>query len=431
MIRRRAAVRPLRGRVRVPGDKSVSHRALIVGALAEGTCEVARPNLGNDVRSTATALEQLGVPCRLDAETSKAVVEGRGWSRLQEPADVLDAGNSGTTMRLLLGVCSAIGGSSVLSGDASLRRRPMLRVVAPLRQMGAVIDGRAHGDLAPLQVRGGDLRGANLELRVASAQVKSALLLAGLAADGATSITEPASSRDHTERLLAAAGVEVRRDGLTVGLEGAQRVEPFSGVIPGDISSAMFLIAAACIVPGSEIELLDVGLNPTRCAALDVLRDMGAHVVAEETSRSLGEPIGTIRVAYRELRGVSISGPLATALIDEIPSLAVVASQAEGETTFEGAAELRVKESDRIRALVTGLTALGADAEERPDGLIVRGKAALHGALVDSHGDHRIALAFAVAGLGATGSVHVRGWSCVDTSFPEFLDSLGQLGRNR
>lgn len=421
----------LRGRVRIPGDKSISHRALVLGALAGGPSEVARPNLGHDVRATAGALSSLGVPCRLDEAKSIAKVEGRGWSRLREPETVIDAGNSGTTMRLLLGVCAGMPGATVLTGDDSLRARPMLRVVAPLRQMGATVDGRDHGNLAPLYVRGGDLTGIDIELTVASAQVKSALLVAGLAATGMTSVTEPGFSRDHTERMLAAAGVGLSREGTSVALAGGQGIEPFKGVVPGDVSSAMFLVAAAAIVPGSEIEITDVGLNPTRTAALDVLRSMGADIEIEQTATSMGEPIGTIVVRHRDLHGVQVPEASVPALIDEIPALAVVASQAEGDTTFTGAAELRVKESDRIAALVGGLRSIGGVAEELPDGLVVSGPCALEEGEVDPRGDHRIALAFAVAALVAAGSVRVHGWSCVDTSFPEFLDVLGEVTPRR
>lgn len=423
--------RPLAGSVALPGDKSITHRALILGALAEGASEFARPNLGADVRATAAALRRLGVACELDAGKAIAKVEGRGWRGLGEPEDVLDAGNSGTTMRLLLGVCAAIPASSVITGDATLRRRPMLRVVAPLRQMGAAIDGRSHGDLAPLQVRGGDLQGIDVELPVASAQVKSALLLAGLAAAGETTVVEPGVSRDHTERMLTAAGATLDRQPSSVRLAGGQTLHPFRAMVPGDISSALFLIAAAAIVPGSAIELTDVGLNPTRGAALDVLRAMGADIEVEETSESMGEPIGTVRVTHAELRGVDVPESSVPALIDEIPALAIVASQAEGETVFSGASELRVKESDRIAALAAGLTAVGGEVEELPDGLVVRGPTRLRSGRIDPRGDHRIALAFAVAGLAATGSVRVEGWSCVDTSFPEFLDVLGEVSTAR
>ena len=427
----RSRVAPLKGTVRIPGDKSITHRALILAALAKGRSQVARPNLGDDVGATARVLTQLGAVCELDGAKSTAQVEGMGWEGLSEPAAVLDAGNSGTTMRMVLGVCAGLGGSSVLTGDESLRRRPMLRVVGPLRQMGATIDGRNHGDLAPLHVRGGDLEAVEIDLPVASAQVKSALLLAGLRAGGTTTVSEPRPSRDHTERMLESAGVEIVREGSRVAVRGGQQLEPFGGVVPGDVSSAMFLVAAACVVPGSSIEITDVGLNPTRTAAFDVLRQMGAAIEVKQASVSMGEVIGTISVQHRELQGVEVAKEVIPALIDEIPALAIVASQAEGETVFTGAGELRVKESDRVAALVDGLTATGGLAEELEDGLIVRGPTALTGGEIDPLGDHRIALSFAVAALIATGALRIHGWSCVDTSFPEFLDVLGEVGGKR
>lgn len=426
---RPSAPRPLRGTVAIPGDKSISHRALIMAALASGPSTLARANFGADVKATAAALTQLGAGCIVDEDNRQVKVEGVGWPGLREPSGVLDAGNSGSTMRMMLGVCAGIPGLSVLTGDASLSRRPMLRVAAPLRQMGARVDGRDHGNLAPLTIRGGELTGIEVELSVASAQVKSALLLAGLNAAGTTRVTEPGASRDHTERMLTALGVPVVKDGRVVSVTGGARWDAFSAVVPGDLSSAMFLIAAAAIVPGSRLTLTGVGLNPTRTGALEVLAAMGSDVEWSEETSSLGEPIGTITVSCQPLHGVQVDPVVVPSLIDEIPALAVIATQAEGETTFTGAQELRVKESDRIASVVGGLRSLGAEAAELPDGLVVRGPAVLHGGEIDSGGDHRIALAFAVAGLLSTEKVRVTGWSSVDTSFPEFLDILGEATR--
>ena len=423
---RARAPRPLHGTVAIPGDKSISHRALILAALASGPSVLARTNFGADVKATASALTQVGAACIVDENNRQVKVEGVGWRGLREPHGVLDAGNSGSTMRMMLGICAGIPGLSVLTGDDSLRRRPMLRVAAPLRQMGAVVDGRDHGNLAPLAIRGGGLTGIDIELPVASAQVKSALLLAGLNAEGTTRVTEPGASRDHTERMLKALGVDVVTEGRSASVAGGATWEGFSAVMPGDISSAMFLIAAAAIVPGSQLTLTGVGLNPTRRGALDVLRSMGSDVAWSEETSSLGEPTGTVTVSCRPLRGVQVDPGLVPALIDEIPALAVIATQADGETSFTGAQELRVKESDRIAALVTGLRAVGAEAEELPDGLVVRGPTVLGGGEIDSRGDHRIALAFAVAGLLSSEKVRVIGWSSVETSFPEFLDILGE-----
>lgn len=419
------------GEVSVPGDKSITHRALIMGALARGRSVVAVPNSGEDVASTASMLQALGAECSVDVDKAQATVEGSGPEGLLEPAGVLEAGNSGTSLRLIAGLCSGIEGLSVLTGDASLRGRPMLRVVAPLRQMGARIDGRDHGNLAPLVVRGGGLSGIDIDLPVASAQVKSALLLAGLSADGATTVREPGASRDHTERMLSALGVPIRVESRSVSIEGAHEIPAFRAVIPGDISSALFLIVAAAVIPGSDLTITGVGLNPTRTAALDVLRWMGADIDHSVDREELGEPIGSVRVRHSELKGVEIPGDLVPALIDEIPVLAIAAAQADGATVFSRVGELRVKESDRIEAIAEGLRALGGRIEVATDGFTVHGGGPLHGGVVDSQGDHRIAMAFAVAGMAIGEKVRVERWSCVDTSFPEFLDVMGEATRKK
>jgi 3-phosphoshikimate 1-carboxyvinyltransferase len=302
----------------------------------------------------------------------------------------------------------------------------MLRVVAPLRQMGATVDGPRHGDRAPLFVRGGGLTGIDLELPIASAQVKTCVLLAGLAAAGRTSVAEPGPSRDHTERMLAAAGVEVVRDAGSVGLDGGQELQAIDWDVPGDLSAATFFVVAATLLEGSDLTIERVGLNPTRAGALEVLREMGADIDVEPEGVDGGEPIGSVRVRHAPLRGVEVTGERVATLLDEIPVLAVAASQAEGETAFRGASELRVKESDRIASMAGGLRSIGADVEELSDGMVVRGPAALSGGRVPSHGDHRVAMSFAIAGLVADANVVVDGWSCVDTSFPSFLDVLGR-----
>jgi 3-phosphoshikimate 1-carboxyvinyltransferase len=302
----------------------------------------------------------------------------------------------------------------------------MLRVAAPLRQMGATVDGRAYGELPPIVVRGGSLRPIDAELNVASAQVKTAILLAGLRAHGRTSVTEPAVSRDHTERMLAAAGVEVARAGTRCSVEGGSEPVPVRWEVPGDTSSALYLVAAALLVPGSELTITDVLLNPTRTAALDVLVRMGADLTIEEKDVSGGEPRGDVTARYSELTATDVAPGEVPGLIDELPLLAVIASQAEGTTTVSGAGELRVKESDRITAMVAGLDALGTRAEERPDGMVIEGPAPLTGGAIDSLGDHRVAMSFAIAGLVSAEGVRVSRWSCVDTSFPGFLDVLGR-----
>ncbi len=413
----------------MPGDKSISHRALLVSALAEGSSRLRGLNEGRDVAATGAALRALGVALGSAESNDEVEVEGRGGMGLQEPVGVLDCGNSGTTMRMALGVCARVSGASVLVGDASLSRRPMLRVVAPLRQMGAVIDGREYGNHAPLFVRGGELDGIEHEMTVASAQVKSALLLAGMGASGTTTVIEPAPSRDHTERMLASCGVPIRRSDGAVALDGGVAPSPLELTVPGDISAAAFFLAAAACLPGSELTVTGVGLNPTRTGFLEVLRAMGAELDITETEEVTGEPCGSITVRAAPLRGVEIGADIVARLIDEIPILAVVATQAEGETVVRGAAELRLKESDRIDALVNGLRRLGVPVEALPDGLVVRGPAPLGGGRVESRGDHRIAMSFAVAGLVASEKVTVQGWSCVDTSFPGFSELLVRAQR--
>ena len=421
---RRQPIPALTGTVEVPGDKSVSHRALILAALASGESTISGVNVGDDVRATARMLGGLGVACDLDPENYEVRVKGSGWDGLREPDEPLDAGNSGTSLRLLIAVCAAIEGATVLTGDESLRRRPMLRVVAPLRQMGARIDGRHFGDRAPLLVRGGDLSGLDHESLVASAQVKSAVLLAGLRASGTTSVTEPALSRDHTERMLAAAGVPVERTGLKVSVRGGSTVRPVNWVVPGDISAAMFFVVGALILPGSDLTIASVGLNPSRSAAIEVLRRMGARIEITPGPERSGEPTGRLRVLHSELSGTEIAPEEIPGLIDEIPALVVAATQAHGATVIRGASELRVKESDRVSALVEGLHSLGADADELDDGLVVRGPSQLGGGEVHSRRDHRIAMAFAVAGMVAIDRVRVHEWTCVETSFPGFLAAL-------
>jgi 3-phosphoshikimate 1-carboxyvinyltransferase len=415
---------PLTGSVAVPGDKSVSHRALILSGLAAGTSTITGLNTGEDVAATAGAMAALGATVALSHDNAE--VEGYGMGELKEPGQVIDLGNSGTSMRTLLGVCSGVGGVSVLTGDDSLRSRPMLRVAAPLRQMGATVDGRRHGELPPMVVRGGDLTGIDVTLDVASAQVKTALLLAGLSARGTTSVTEPGVSRDHTERMLTAAGVRVDRSGTTCSVEGGSAPHPFTWKVPGDTSSALYLLVAALLVPGSELTVTNVLLNPTRTAAFDVLRRMGADLTVVPAGEVSGEPHGEVTARASDLTATTVEPEEVPGLIDELPLLAVAASQAQGRTVVRGAAELRVKESDRIAAMVGGLAAVGVTAEEAPDGFAVEGPAPIKGGSVDSLGDHRVAMSFAVAGLLSAEGIKVARWSCVNTSFPGFLDVLGK-----
>jgi 3-phosphoshikimate 1-carboxyvinyltransferase len=406
--------RPLRGRIVVPGDKSISHRALILAALAEGTSAVRGLSDGDDVAGTRAAIAAMGATLDGDEITG-------GRSRLHEPGDVLDMGNSGTGIRLLAGMCAGFPWLTVLTGDGSVRRRPMSRVAEPLRAMGARVDGRDDGRLPPLAVRGGALRGLDYELPVPSAQVKSAVLLAGLSAEGETVVRQPVITRAHTEEMLVACGadLDVSDNGLIVRLRPS-KLQPFELDVPGDPSQAAFWIVAACIVPGSEVTVDDVYLGPARAGFLDVLARMGADVerVGERSVRARYSP---------DLHGTTVGGGEVADVIDEIPVLAVAAGMAAGESRFTDAGELRVKESDRIDAVATLLTALGARIETVEDGFAVQGADRLRGATGDAHGDHRIAMAMAVAGLAADGTTTIEGWEAVATSYPGFERDMEHL----
>lgn len=415
--------RPLRGRLRLPGCKGISHRALLFSALADGRSTISNLADGEDVASTARALEQLGVRISVEADGSVAVT-ARGIDGLRESEGIIDCGNSGTTMRMLCGLVAGRPFLSILTGDPSLSQRPMRRVVTPLRAMGATLDGRADGEYAPLTVRGGALAGMRHELAVASGQVKTALVLAGLQASGETEIVEPAPSRDHTERMLGALGAPVERiDDRTLRVR-AGAPESFELAVPGDPSSAAFFVVAATIVPGSSIVLEDVSLNPARIEYLDLLREMGAQIEVTVTATRVGEPVGAIAVEAAPLHGIEISGR--EAIIDELPVLAIAGAFADGVTTIRDAAELAVKETNRIGALEQELTQLGVGVEARRDGLVVRGGTP-RGATLKSHGDHRIALCAAVAGLAAEGETTVRGWPAVAISYPGFEADLATL----
>jgi 3-phosphoshikimate 1-carboxyvinyltransferase len=410
---------PLRGVLHVPGDKSISHRAAILGAIAEGTTRIVGFLRAEDCMSTLRCLRALGVPIE---ERGSALEVGGGV--LREPDDVLDVGNSGTTLRLLAGVLAGRRFHSVLTGDASIRRRPMDRVADPLRRMGARISGRQGGRLAPLGIDGGGLHGIAYRTPVASAQVKSAVLLAGLSAEGDTTVEEPSQSRDHTERMLGAFGVEVTREGLTTHLRGPAALRATEVRVPGDLSSAAFFLVAAALVPGSELAVANVGLNQTRTGVLDILGMMGITIDVRDVREEGGEPVGTVAVRAGRLHGTVIGGALIPRAIDELPVLAVAASLAEGETVIRDAAELRVKESDRVEALVRELGRLGAAIEARADGLVITGGRRLRGGHVASGGDHRIAMALAVAGLCADGPVTIDDPACIETSFPGFAEAL-------
>jgi len=431
---------PLRGTCRVPGDKSISHRALLFGALSDGEVAISGLGRGGDNVSTARALQALGVELELDPASATARVRGAGVGGLRAAAAPLDCGNSGTTIRLLTGLLSGRPFETTLFGDASLTRRPMRRLATPLREMGATIEGRGDaarpGDIfPPLRVRGGALHGITYELPVASAQLKSALVLAGLQAAGATVIKEPGRSRDHTERMLRFLGAPItvdERDGaIRVDAQGWNgRLRAGAITVPGDLSSAAFLVVAALIVPGSDVTVEGVGLNPTRTGVLDVLAAMGAGLEVTVTGEAMGEPVGRVRARHARLRGVDVGGELALRSIDEIPALAVAAALAEGRTTFSDLKELRIKESDRIAALARELGRAGVATLERPDGLIVDGLAggAPRGGTVEPEHDHRIAMAGAILGLAGGDDETVIPAEEIATSFPTFADTLRALG---
>jgi 3-phosphoshikimate 1-carboxyvinyltransferase len=418
--------RALRGTLAVPGDKSISHRAAIFNALADGEAVVQNFLAGEDCMSTLSVLRALGVDCALDPPSQPPTlrVRGAGLCGLREPEDVLDCGNSGTTMRLMAGVLAGQPFHSVLTGDASLRSRPMARIAEPLRQMGAHVDGRDGGALAPLAVRGGDLRGIRYRMPVASAQVKSALLLAALYASGDTVVEEPGPARDHTERMLSAMGVSVTREGPAVGVAPPDRLEPLSMRVPNDISAAAFWMVAAAVHPDAELHLPGVGVNPTRSGIVDVLREMGADIALHEERVVAGEPVADVVVRSSRLRGVTVAGDTIPRLLDEVPAIAVAAAFADGTTEIRDAQELVVKESDRVATTAEQLARLGVDVTPRADGMAIRGGRRLRGATVESHGDHRLAMALAVAALNAEGATELKRADAVAVSYPVFWEHL-------
>lgn len=420
----------LRGELRVPGDKSISHRSVMFGAIADGVSRVSGFLTGEDSVNTARAFASMGV--RIDGMGgSELTVHGAGLDGLKAPSEVLDLGNSGTSMRLLAGLLAGQGFGCTLTGDEYLCRRPMTRVVKPLTMMGATVRGQGEKNYPPLTIEpvGRDkLKAINYVSPIASAQVKSSVLLAGLYADGVTTVTEPVKSRDHTERMLRYMGVDVSgggfAGGLTVGVMGGQRLTARDFTVPGDISSAAFMMVAAAVTPGSNLLIKGVGINPTRTGIIDVLRLMNAAITVEDPSDDGPEPVADIRVEYSELRGIDIGGELFVRAIDEFPVICIAAACAKGVTTVRDAAELRVKESDRINAMAVELDKLGVIARETPDGIIIDGGSRLHGALVDSHGDHRVAMSMAVAGLVAEGETEITDTACINTSFPGFSELI-------
>ncbi len=425
----RLRVRPvpgLRGTIEVPGDKSISHRAALLGAIADGPTEVSGYLEAEDCLATLAAIEKLGVEVTRKGPGHYRIA-GVGLTGLGEPDAVIDCGNSATTARLLLGVLAGQPFCTVLTGDDSLRRRPMARVSAPLRQMGATIIGRAEGGKLPLAVQGRrPLSALTYRPPVASAQVKSAVLLAGLWADGPVVVEEPWASRDHSERMLRQFGARLTVEGRRVTLAPGGALKGCAVQVPGDISSAAFFLVAGAVVRDSRVTIRRVNLNPTRTGILDVLASMGAQVDQSDLQPSV-EPTGTLGVGHTNLRGTTIAGALIPRLIDEVPALAVAAAVATGPSEIRDAAELRVKESDRVAALARELGRMGARLEERRDGLLIHGGATLRGARVESGGDHRIAMALVIAGLAASGETVVEDTACIATSFPGFVETLNAL----
>jgi len=420
----------LQGRLRVPGDKSISHRSVMFASLAEGRSRISGFLNGEDCLSTMKAFRSMGAEVQIDAP-DRLRIGGVGLHGLKAPTQALDLGNSGTSMRLMAGLMSGQRFSSVLSGDASLSRRPMRRVVDPLRRMGAQIETTENGT-APLSIGPADhLHGIRYESPVSSAQVKSCLLLAGLYAEGETLVLEPAPSRDHSERMLRAFGVEVLAQAGRASLRGGQALQACDIEVPADISSAAFFMVAAAIVPGSELILTDVGINPTRTGVIEILRRMGADIEVLEPREFGSEPVADLRVSGVGLSGIEIGSELVASAIDEFPALFIAAACADGETVITGAEELRVKESDRIQAMVDGLRILGVDAEARADGACIAGVGAegqLGGGRIDSLGDHRVAMSFAVAALRANSPIVIDDCANVDTSFPGFAELAAGAG---
>jgi 3-phosphoshikimate 1-carboxyvinyltransferase len=419
-------VRRICGSVRLPGDKSIAHRAVMLSGICRGTSRIANFPFSRDSLSTVACLRALGVRIDRHDETG-LVVHGRGLRGLQPPRGPLDAGNSGTTMRLLSGLLAGQDFPIILNGDDSLRRRPMRRIIEPLRAMGAEISGAGGDRFAPLRIRGGRLRPIDYTLPVASAQLKSALLLAGLYAPGKTTVRSPAPSRDHTERMLIDRGADLTVSGDLVAIRGGGEMAASDITLPGDLSSAAFFLAAAILVPGSQLTIEGVGVNPTRTGLLDVLADMGVDISISGERSVNNEPVADLMVRFGEIRATEVSGPIVPSLIDELPVLAVLATRAKGTTVVRDATELRIKETDRIAAMAEELGKMGARIEATDDGWIIEGPVRLRGATVESRWDHRIAMALAVAALAAEGETCIQGAESVEVSFPGFWEKMKEV----
>jgi len=415
----------LKGEIAIPGDKSISHRSIMFGAIAKGKTTVSNFLLGEDCLSTISCFRKLGV--NIEQVEDKVIINGNGLEGLEEPKDVLDVGNSGTTIRLLLGILAGRNFHNVLIGDESIGKRPMTRVTNPLSLMGATIQGRRNGEYTPLSIAGGGLKGIEYELPVASAQVKSSLLFAGMQANGVTTIIEPVKTRDHTERMIRKFGGKIEIDGLTLRISGEQQLEGSEIHVPGDISSAAFFLVAGAIVTNSEITLRNVGLNPTRTGIIDVMKEMGADLEIININEDSFEPCGDLIIKTSSLKGVTIDGDLIPRLIDEIPVIALLATQAEGVTIIKDAEELKVKETNRIDTVVAELKQLGADIEATEDGMIITGKSQLKGGTVSSHGDHRIGMMLAIAAAICKDDVFLEKEESIYISYPSFFKDLKKL----
>jgi len=416
----------LEGQIKVPGDKSISHRAVILGSLAKGPTKIKNFLMGADCLSTIECLRAMGIEFN-QVDGSTIIVNGRGLHGLREPEDILNVGNSGTTIRLMTGLLAGQPFFSILTGDSSIRKRPMGRVTEPLKEMGASISGRQNATLAPLAIQGGPLRPIKFVSPVASAQVKSAILLAGLYAKAQTTVWEPHKSRDHTERMLAYLGAEIEVRDRVVKISGSTSLEGKPVEVPGDISSAAFFMVAAAIVPGSQLRINRVGINPTRTGIIDALGSMGADITIINEDVVNEEPVGDIVIRGGSLRGTVLEGALIPRLIDEIPVLTVAAALAQGETIIRDATELKVKETNRISTMTAELRKMGVEIKEQSDGMVVNGGAVLKGAFCDSHDDHRVAMSIAVAGLMAEGETVIKNRECINVSFPGFEKLLKKL----
>lgn len=416
---------PLRGEITVPGDKSISHRAVMFGALAKGTTSITNFLKGADCLSTISCFEKMGI--EIEQLPSEILIHGKGLHGLNAPETILDAGNSGTTTRLLSGILAGQAFCTTLTGDASIQKRPMTRIITPLSQMGGKIESLSDNGCAPLKITGHPLKPIHYLSPVSSAQVKSCVLLAGMYADGITKVTEPYLSRNHSELMLRSFGADVISEGTTAAITGNPVLEGQKVIVPGDISSAAYFIAAGLLIPGSEILIKDVGINPTRDGILKVCADMGADIQLLNKREYGKEPVADILVKHSELKATVIEGALIPTLIDELPMLAVMAAFAQGTTVIRDAQELKVKESNRLDIIVQHLSAMGADIIPTEDGMEIHGGKPLNGAVLDSYMDHRIAMSFAVAGMAADGETEILNASCVDISYPEFYRDMAAI----